>query len=139
MLIVNGKNKEEYIETITTEMINRFNMQLREEEREPSTIEKYLRDVNKFAMWLGVDPLTHENGVRYKEKLVADGLKPATINGVLSTLNKLFECIRRPDCGSKSCACSDVFFAAKRRNYLRKSIKSWWKPPILPGNNASGF
>ena len=125
--------------TITTEMINRFTMQLREEEREPSTIEKYLRDVNKFAMWLGVDPLTHENGVRYKEKLVADGLKPATINGVLSTLNKLFECIRRPDCRIKKLRVQRRVFRSEEKELSKKEYQKLVETAYSAGKERIGL
>lgn len=74
--------------TITINMKETFEDKLSNEEREKSTIEKYLRDVNSFINWLGNNNFTHENCVKYKEKLLNRGLKPATINGILSALNK---------------------------------------------------
>ena len=87
--------------TVTTNMITAFTDKLIEEERENSTIEKYLRDVKAFADWLGNNSLTHENCVKYKEKLLNRGLKPATVNGILSAMNKFFFVIGKEKCRLK--------------------------------------
>jgi len=72
---------------ITIEMIDDFIAKLAEEERECSTIEKYLRDIANFTNWLKNSDITHENCIKYKEELIIRGLKPSTINGMISALN----------------------------------------------------
>lgn len=42
---------------------------LQEDEREPSTIRKYLRDVQAFATWIGEEPVTKEQVSCWKENL----------------------------------------------------------------------
>ena len=43
-----------------------FRQWLLEEEREPATIEKYLREVRAFAAWLGGAPVTKEGATAWK-------------------------------------------------------------------------
>lgn len=45
---------------INHEQLTALEHHLRLEEREPGTIEKYLRDVRSFAAWLGERPLVKE-------------------------------------------------------------------------------
>ncbi len=87
--------------TITTNMIDAFIHKLIDEEREISTIDKYLRDVNRFAEWLGSGDLTHESCLKWKEKLMIQKLNPSTINGMLSALNKFLSVVGREDCKIK--------------------------------------
>ena len=72
--------------TITAEMMKHFIDTLIEEEREQSTIEKYVRDIMRFAGWLKNRSITHENCLDYKEELMDRNLRPSTVNGILSAL-----------------------------------------------------
>ena len=67
-----------------------FERHLRLEEREPGTIEKYLRDVRAFAAWLEEKPLDKEAAVAWKEHLLASGYAPSTINSMLIAVNRFF-------------------------------------------------
>ena len=67
--------------------VRRFEQYLLEEECCQSTIEKYLRDVRAFAVWLDSQSVTKESVRSWKEYLVQKGYAPATINSMLSALN----------------------------------------------------
>ena len=67
-----------------------FERHLRLEEREPGTIEKYLRDIRAFAAWLEEKPLDKEAAVAWKEHLLASGYAPSTINSMLIAVNRFF-------------------------------------------------
>lgn len=67
-----------------------FERYLHLEEREPGTIEKYLRDVRAFAAWLEEKPLDKEATVAWKEHLLAAGYAPSTINSMLIAVNRFF-------------------------------------------------
>ena len=75
---------------ITNEHLAAFEGCLRSEEREPATIEKYLRDVRAFAAWAGTRCVTKELAVAWKEHLRTVGYAPATINSMLVALNRFF-------------------------------------------------
>ena len=63
-----------------------------EEERSPSTIEKYFRDVRAFARWADGALLTKELAARWKELLLTLGYTRGTINAMLAPLNR-FPCV----------------------------------------------
>ena len=86
---------------ITLGQITAFRQHLLEEEREPATIEKYLRDVRGFAAWAREKPVTKETVTRWKEQLAASGYKPVTINGKISAVNKFFAFLGWADCRVK--------------------------------------
>ena len=74
---------------------------LREDEREPATIQKYLRDVQAFAEWLDGQAVTKEMVTRWKEHLQKLGHQPVTVNGKISALNKFFAFLGWTDCRVK--------------------------------------
>ena len=67
-----------------------FQQHLKQEDREQSTIEKYLRDLRLFAIWLAGRVVTAEIAADWKNHLRAEGYKSETINSKLSSLNKFF-------------------------------------------------
>ncbi len=86
---------------IEAEHFPAFRQWLMEDEREPSTIRKYLREVEAFAKWAEDQPVTKELVSRWKEYLQKSGHQPVTVNGKLSALNKLFVFLGWSDCRVK--------------------------------------
>ena len=78
-----------------------FKQQLRSEEREQSTIEKYMREVKLFRTWLAGCPVTAETIAQWKNHLRDDNYKSETINSKLSALNRFFKFMRWPECRIK--------------------------------------
>ena len=76
------------LKIITSEMVQQFKSYLKNEERESSTIAKYLHDVQVFVGWLGEKEITKEKLTGYKEYLIEKKYNPKTINGILSAINK---------------------------------------------------
>lgn len=74
---------------ITKELIKKFRRYLIEEEKAAATVEKYIRDINVFADWLGDKELDKETVLIYKENLTQN-YAPASVNSVLSSLNSFF-------------------------------------------------
>ena len=54
------------------------------------TIANYLRHVRAFAAWLCGRAATHGEAVNWREHLLAEGYKPTTVNGMLTSLNCFF-------------------------------------------------
>lgn len=78
-----------------------FHQFLRDDEREPATIGKYLRDVKEFVGWLGERAVAKEVVSVWKEHLQKAGCKPVTVNGKLSAINKFFSFLGWEDCRVK--------------------------------------
>lgn len=97
-----------------------FCWRLREEDREPATIEKYLRDIKSFAAWLGDRPVTKELAAGWKEHLAANGCRPATINGKLSALNRFFAFLGWDDCRVRSLRIQRKLFRSNERELTRQ-------------------
>ena len=76
--------------TLTAEQIAVYGRYLKQEERTPATLEKYLRDVRAFAHWLDGEAVTKEAVTGWKERLLAKHRAPSTVNAALSALNGLF-------------------------------------------------
>lgn len=75
---------------ITTEAINDYKNYLVNEEKGEITIEKYIRDINAFNVWINCGELSKSKVLEYKSKLVEE-YAPATVNSVLSSLNGFFK------------------------------------------------
>lgn len=75
---------------ITFDLLKQFVDYLKNEERENSTIEKYLQNVQAFSNWLQEREVTKESLTSYKEHLIMKKYNPKTINGMLSAINKFF-------------------------------------------------
>lgn len=86
---------------LTDDQFRLFRQHLKLEEREQSTIEKYLRDLQLFASWLAGRPVTAEIVADWKSCLRTEGYKPETINSKLSALNKFFTFMQWPECRMK--------------------------------------
>lgn len=82
-------------------VMERFARHLRQEERSPGTVAKYLRDVSAFAHWLGSAPVTKELATGWKEHLRTQGYAPTTINSMLAAINGLFHFLGWDECRVK--------------------------------------
>ena len=70
--------------------ICRFRDFLKSEEKEPATIEKYVKEIKSFCEWLCGRPVTKEAVIEWKERLQKQEYVPVTVNGKLSALNGFF-------------------------------------------------
>ena len=69
---------------------------LRNKECSAVTIKQYCRDVRRFFLFLGSEPLTREAVLHYKQQLELD-YRPASVNAKLSALNSFFSFVGRGD------------------------------------------
>jgi len=69
---------------------------LRNEERSFATIEQYRRDILCFLAFLGMEELTREAALHYKQELEKK-YQPVSVNAKLSALNSFFSFIGRED------------------------------------------
>ena len=76
---------------LTMDQLVLFQQHLAGEEREQSTIEKYIREIRFFQTWLTGRQVTTEIVASWKSYLRTEGYQPETINSKLSALNKFFK------------------------------------------------
>ena len=105
---------------ITGKQLTGFERHLRLEEREPGTIEKYLRDIRAFAVWLEGKPLDKEAAVAWKEHLLASGYAPSTINSMLVALNRFFRFQRRDELRVKTIRVQRRIFRSRDRELTKE-------------------
>ena len=87
--------------SLIPEQITAFERYLRTEERSSGTIEKYLRDVRAFAVWLNGRIVTKETAAGWKEQLLDRHYAPVTINSMLAAINAFFRFVGWEDCRVK--------------------------------------
>ena len=84
---------------LTNEQIAAFASSLVRAERTPATIEKYLRSVRAFFLYLDGQPVTKDAVVAWKEHLQSvGGYSPSTVNASLAAINNLFTFLGWTDC-----------------------------------------
>lgn len=86
---------------LTLEQLAAYDGHLRLEEKSAATIEKYLRDIRAFALWLDGRPVTKEAVTGWKERLLAERRAPSTVNATLSALNGLFRFLGWEGCRAR--------------------------------------
>ncbi len=75
---------------ITTNKIKKYKEYLIEEEKSKNTIEKYMRDINAFVLWIAKRELCKAVILEYKEYLKLS-YAAKSVNSILSSLNSFFE------------------------------------------------
>ena len=86
---------------LTVERIAAYGRYLKQEERASATLEKYLRDVRAFALWLDGEAVTKEAVTGWKERLLVERRAPSTVNTALSALNGLFRFLGWEGCRAR--------------------------------------
>ena len=74
---------------LTKENIEAYKVNLINEEKSEITIEKYLRDINTFASWIGEKEFDKTDVLIYKAELTKR-YAPSSVNTVISSLNSFF-------------------------------------------------
>lgn len=62
--------------TLSIKQLAAYDASLRTDERAPGTLEKYLRDLRAFLVWLDGRPVTKELAHQWKEELQTRGYAP---------------------------------------------------------------
>lgn len=74
---------------LTKEIISDFKEHLILEERSTATVEKYIRDVKAFAVYLSGAEITKETVINYKKHL-QETYAVRSVNSMLASINSLF-------------------------------------------------
>lgn len=105
--------------SLTADRLAAFADYLRQEERAPATVEKYLRDARAFAAFLDGAPLTRAAAAAWREHLLDHALSPATVNAKLAALNALLRFLGREDCRVRALRLQRRVFRSPDRELTR--------------------
>ena len=83
---------------ISENSLQQFAGHLEREGRSPGTVEKYLRDVRQFVLWLHGRELTKELAAAWRDHLAQSGYAPVTVNSMLSAVNHFLRFAGREEC-----------------------------------------
>lgn len=102
--------------------ITAFEQYLLKEEKSPATMEKYLRDVGRFVLFLGKRELCKAETIAYKAYLTAH-YAPASVNSMLAALNGFLRFLGRPDCCIKRLKIQRQIFSSPEKELSKKEYQ----------------
>ena len=109
--------------TVTKERIRQFAGILAGEERSAGTIEKYVRDVRKFAAWLDGEEVSRERTAAWRDGLLERGYAPVTVNSMVAAVNRFFIALGWEDCRVKALRIQRRLFRDDRRELTREEYE----------------
>lgn len=107
---------------ITKKLIDTFKTYLLNEEKSSSTLEKYIRDILAFSVWLGTNEVTKGTVLEYKKYLI-DNYAPASVNSILSSLNSFFGFNEWVDCKVKTLKIQRQLFVSSSKELTKTEYK----------------
>ena len=109
--------------TVTKERIRQFAGILAGEERSAGTIEKYVRDVRNFAVWLDGEEVSRERAAAWRDSLLERGYAPVTVNSMVAAVNQFFAVLGWEDCRVKALKIQRKLFRDDRRELTREEYE----------------
>ena len=119
---------------MTIELLDRFAQYLREEERSDATLEKYLREVRQFFLWLSGAQVSKTAVSQWKEYLLSHQYHPSTINGKLTALDRFRSYCGWQDCRVKQLKLQRQLFRQEHRELNRYEYGRLIAAAVRQGN-----
>ena len=104
--------------TLTAAHIQNYTRYLREQERAPATIQKYVHDLTALLGWLDGAPITKAALIAWKEELTA-AHAPATVNSMLAAVNGFLSWMGWRECAVKLLKIQKSLFCDESRELTR--------------------
>lgn len=94
------------------------------EEKSKATVEKYLRDANRFMKYVTDQEVSKELALAYKKDLQEKGYAIRSINSMLASINSILDFLGWADCKVKNLRCQQQTYCAEyeeltKAEYLR--------------------
>ena len=100
-------------------LMQTFKEHLVQEEKSNITVEKYMRDVQKFTTFVGTRKITKEIVIDYKKFLVETGYAVRSINSMLASLNSFLRFCGLQDCKVKSMKTQRQIYCAEEKELTK--------------------
>ena len=104
---------------LTEERLEDFRQYLVFEEKSANTIEKYLRDVKVFAIYLEDREVTKELVIAYKQKLIESGYAVRSVNSMLASINSSLSFFGWFDCKVKAIKLQRQIFCSEDKELTK--------------------
>ncbi len=118
---------------LTDELLNAFEKELREQERAVATVEKYMRDLRAFGVYVREREVTKQIVLDYKVYL-QERYATASANSVLSSLGAFFAFCDRKDLCVKRIKQQKNVFAAKEKELTHAEYERLLNAALEKGN-----
>ena len=103
---------------ITENVILNFENHLSEQEKSPTTIEKYIRDVRAFSAFAGRKTITKETVILYKKHL-QESYAVRSVNSMPASVNSLFAFLGWHDLKVKSLKLQQQVFCPEEKELTK--------------------
>lgn len=100
--------------------IQAFGVYLQEQERSPGTVQKYLRHIEQFYLWLPEEKMVDKNAVIAYKNFLMQFHAPGGVNTILAALNGLFRFRGWQDCMVKTLRIQRPVFSAPDSELTQK-------------------
>jgi len=100
-----------------------FEKKLRDEEKSPVTIEKYVRDVKAFLEYAGKSDINKELVIAYKRKLIEKNYAIASINSMLASVNHFLKHLEWQDYCVKGIRTQKQIYCAEEKELSKEEYK----------------
>ena len=104
---------------LTEQKIEAFHQYLIREEKSTATVEKYLRDVRAFMVYVGEKSVTKDVVMEYKKHLQEENYAVRSINSMLASLNSFLIYIGWSDCKVKSMKLQRCVYCAEEKELTK--------------------
>ena len=104
---------------LTEDLISAFHEHLILEEKSGATVEKYLRDVRAFSVFVGGRSVTKEVVMAYKQALLEKGYAVRSINSMLASLNSFLDFRFWQDCKVKNLRVQQQTYCAEEKELTK--------------------
>lgn len=104
---------------ITAAQIAAFAQELYQDERSASTIEKYRRNVQSFAIWLDGREVSGETAIAWKQYLIDQRYSPMTINSKVIAVNRFLHYMGWYDCKIRTLKLQRRLFREENRELTK--------------------
>ena len=121
------------VRDFTAAHIRRYALYLREQERAPATIQKYLHDLDALLDYLDGAPVTKAALIGWKEEL-AQRHAPATVNSMIAAVNGFLSFMGWRECAVKLLKIQKSLFCDERRELTRSEYARLVRAAEQEGN-----
>lgn len=119
---------------IEMKILSDFRRFLVEEEKSTATIEKYLRDVRKFAVFLSGEEITKSKVLEYKSVLM-ESYAPASVNAAIASLNSFFDFVNENSLKIKIVKIQRKIFVNKEKELSKEEYERLLKAAKQQSNS----